>query len=140
MRRVVIYAAFLTCLFMVAGSAAAGGVTPEQIYQPRLQLDHLVGAWELLPDEYPFDEKQGAGHKTRTREMMALRKDGTCRIFSAEHPTGVDGTWTLDDHSMFIKPTNGPRIDRFVYGVRADFMMTRSPIKEGRDQLWARIR
>ena len=33
---------------------------------------------------------------------MALRKDGTCRIFNKEHPTGSDGLWTFDDHKMSI--------------------------------------
>jgi hypothetical protein len=126
-------------ILMNACVAYAGGVAPEQIFQHKLSVEQLVGVWELLPDENPLEDRRDASPRSRIRTMMALRKDGTCRVFSAQHPAGLDGTWSLDDHRMSVTLTNAKKIHHYVYGVRGDFMVTRTPVKAGRDELWARV-
>jgi hypothetical protein len=115
-------------------------MTPEQIYQPRLNWEQVIGTWEILPDDNPLSENSKNKKKLSIRTLMTLRKDGTCRIFNKDYPDGSDGLWTFDNHKMFISFADASRIDYYVYGVKADFMMTRTPIKGGRDQLWSRVR
>lgn len=118
----------------------AGGIAPEQIFQPVIDLRHLIGTWEVLPEEHPLEETNKTNLNSAQRTLMALRKDGTCRFFNTEHPTGSDGLWTLEDHKMFITFNNGSRIGYYVYGIKGDFMVTRTPVKEGKDQLWSRVK
>lgn len=133
-------------LFMVliaAGShlhAQHGGITPEQIYQREIEWAQLIGTWEVLPEENPLAENSKSNPNPSHRTLMTLRKDGTCRVFNKDHPTGSDGMWTFENHEMFITFPNGSPMEYFVYGVKRDFMITRSPIKDGRDQLWSRVK
>jgi len=134
----------LVILLCVAGAPlwvpAGGGITPEQIYQDAIKWDNVVGTWEILPETNPLGENGKDGQKPSHRPLMTLRKDGTCRVFNQEFPMGRDGMWTMGDHEMFITFQEGSRIDFFVYGVKGDFMITRSPAKEGKDQLWSRVK
>jgi hypothetical protein len=118
----------------------AGGVTPEQIYQPSIDWKSVVGTWEILPDENPLAEKNKSSSGASVRTIMTLRKDGTCRVFNEGHPMGSDGLWTFEQHEMFIRFPSGSRAEFYVYGVKGDFMVTRSPIKGGKDQLWSRVK
>jgi hypothetical protein len=118
----------------------AGGIAPEQIFQPVINVHNLVGTWEVLPDEHPLEETNKANQDSSYRTLMALRKDGTCRFFNKEHPTGSNGLWTFEDHKMYVTFKNGSRIGYYVYGIKGDFMVTRTPIKEGKDQLWSRVK
>ena len=133
---VIILLAALVPQFATAG----GGITPEQIYQPKIDWQLLIGTWEVLPDENPLSETAKNDPKPKFRVIMALRKDGTCRIFTRNHRAGSDGLWTFEDHKMFIKLPDGSVNDYYVYGVKQDFMMTRSPENGGRDQLWSRVK
>jgi hypothetical protein len=117
-----------------------GGITPEQIYQAKIDENLLIGTWEVLPDENPLEEKVKRNQKPTHRMLMALRKDGTCRVFNEDHPAGSDGLWTFEDHKMFISLPGGSAIEYYVYGVKGDFMVTRSQGKDGRDQLWSRVK
>ncbi|MGB6068536.1 MAG: hypothetical protein WBG50_27325 [Desulfomonilaceae bacterium] len=119
---------------------AAGGIAPEQIFQTVIDWHGVIGTWEVLPDEHPLGEGNKDNVKLPHRTLMALRKDGTCRIFNGEHPTGSDGLWTFNDHQMSITFKNGPGIGYYVYGIKGDFMVTRSPVKKGKDQLWSRVK
>ncbi len=121
-------------------ASGAGGIAPEQIFQPVIDLQKLIGTWEVLPDEHPLEETSKTNLNSAQRTLMALRKDGTCRFFNKEHPTGSDGLWTLEDHKMFITFNNGSRLGYYVYGIKGDFMVTRTPVKEGKDQLWSRVK
>jgi hypothetical protein len=118
----------------------AGGIAPEQIFQRVIDLKHLIGTWEVLPEEHPLEETNKANQDSSYRTLMALRKDGTCRFFNKEHPTGSNGLWTFEDHKMFITFKNGSRIGYYVYGIKGDFMVTRTPVKGGKDQLWSRVK
>ena len=129
---------FLSLLPSLAWSG--GGITPEQIYQPEIKLGSLIATWEILPDENPLAEKKQAGSKSHTRTLMTLRKDGTCRVFNREHPMGADCMWTMEDHKMFLIFPGDIRVDFFIYGVKGEFMITRSPVNDGRDQLWSRVK
>ncbi len=133
---------FLGLLFLaVPGpSFGDGGITPEQIYQPRIDWKVLIGTWEVLPDDNPLAEKPKETHGISRRILMALRKDGTCRIFNEQHPAGSDGLWTFDKHKMFISFPNADRLEYFVYGVKGDFMVTRSNAGQERHLLWSRVR
>jgi hypothetical protein len=122
------------------GSSMGNGITPEQIYQPEIKLNHLIGTWEILPENNPLEEATKTNPSASQRTLMTLRVDGTCRIFDKAHPEGSDGLWTFEDHAMFITFKNAPGIEFYVYGVKADFMVTRSPIKQGKDQLWSKIK
>ncbi len=138
-------ATFLFSLILLVGwhyhaLMAEQGISPEQIYQPSIDLNDVIGTWEILPEDNPLAEKINPDRKNQPRMLMALRKDGTCRIFNEENPTGLDGLWTFEDHGMFITFKDGNRIEFYVYGIKWDFMITRSPIKNGKDQLWSRVR
>lgn len=138
--------AYLLFALMIAiaahpGSAkGAGGITPEQIFQPEVTEDSLMGTWEVLPEETPLAEQERPVVKARPRILLALRKDFTCRIFNQEHPTGSDGRWNLKNHELSITLPSRATVEFYVYGVKGDFMITRSPIKEGKDQLWSRVK
>jgi len=134
---------FVGCLLLTIGSqipAAGVGMKPEQIFQPVINSDLLIGTWEVLPEENPLGESPEKNSKPSTRTLMTLRKDGTCRVFSKNHPSGSDGIWTLDGHQMYISFSRPPVLEYFIYGVKGDFMVTRTPIKDGLDQLWSRVK
>lgn len=131
------------CMFLAGApniGFATGGITPEQIYQPTIDWKVVVGTWEVLPEENPLDERGASNPEAPVRTLMTLRKDGTCRIFDKQHPLGSDGLWTLEQHKMYITLPTGSRVEHYVYGVKGDFMVTRSPIKGGKDQLWSRVK
>ncbi len=121
-------------------SPGAGGITPEQIYQPAIDWNKLIGTWEVLPDDHPLGEKVKNNRRQTDRTLMTLRKDGTCRVFNKEYPLGSDGLWTSEDHQMIITFPNGGKLDLFIYGIKGDFMMAMSPIKNGKDFLWSRVK
>jgi len=121
-------------------SPGAGGITPEQIYQPVIDWNKLIGTWEVLPDDHPLGERVNNNRRPTDRTLMTLRKDGTCRVFNKEYPLGSDGLWTSQDHKMIITFPNGGKLDLFIYGIRGDFMMAMSPIKNGKDLLWSRVK
>ncbi len=123
-----------------APTAGAEGITPEQIFQAVIDWNSLIGTWEVLPEGSPLQEKSQGNEQTSARTLMTLRVDGTCRVFDKAHPHGSDGLWTFEDHEMFITFKNAVGIELYIYGVKADFMVTRSPIKGGKDQLWSRIK
>lgn len=133
-------------LFMsliAAGShlhAQHSGITPEQIYQREIEWTNLIGTWEVLPEENPLAENSKNNSNPSHRTLMTLRKDFTCRVFDKDHPAGSDGIWTFESHEMFITFPNASPKEYFIYGVKGDFMITRSPIKDGRDQLWSRVK
>jgi hypothetical protein len=130
----------LVVVFAPYAGMAGEGIAPEQIFQSVVDWNSLIGTWEVLPAGNPLDEKSEGHQKALQRILMTLRKDGTCRIFNHENPTGSDGLWTFEDHDMSIKFKNGNRLDFFIYGIKGNFMVTRSPVKEGNDQLWSRIK
>jgi len=121
-------------------SVASGGITPEQIFQPTIDWPTLIGTWEVLPEDSPLAEPDKSNASTKIRTMLALRKDGTCRIFDPNHPNGSDGLWTWKDHEMVITLPGSANVDFYVYGIKGDFMITRSPVKGGKDQLWSRVK
>jgi hypothetical protein len=124
-------------MVVIAGSI---GIKPEQIFQPTVELHTLFGTWEVLPDDSPLEENTGSGPELRQRTLLTLRKDRTCRLIDREHPTGSDGLWTFEEHAVAISLPNGLRVELFVYGVKGDFMMTRSALKDGTEQLWGRVK
>lgn len=131
----------LSCAALtLAPTAGAEGITPEQIFQSVIDWNSLIGTWEVLPERSPLQEKSKGSEQTSDRTLMTLRVDGTCRVFDKAHPHGSDGLWTFEDHEMFITFKNAAGIELYIYGVKADFMVTRSPIKGGKDQLWSRIK
>jgi hypothetical protein len=130
----------LTMALVPHNIRAGEGIAPEQIFQSVVDWNKLVGTWEALPNVDPLNEKAEAVENTSNRVLMTLRKDGTCRIFNKDHPTGTDGLWTFGDHDMFVKFKNGRHLGFFVYGIKGDFMVTRSPIKAGKDQLWSKVK
>ncbi|MEW6139801.1 MAG: hypothetical protein AB1733_16380 [Thermodesulfobacteriota bacterium] len=130
----------LFLLGLVGAASAAGGISPEQIYQPSIAAESVVGTWELLPDDNPLGEKPAQKKEDAVRIIMTLRKDGTCRLFDRNHPAGTDGLWNIENHTMVIRLPSGSNVGFFVYGVRGDYMVTRSPIKGGIDQLWSRVK
>ena len=138
--RTSLLAALMISLAWVPGVRAGAGMTPEQIYDPGLKWKRLIGTWEILPDDNPLGEKRNKTNKRGHRMLMTLRKDGTCRIFNADYPDGSDGLWTFEAHKMFITLPDASRLEFYVYGVKGDFMITRSPVKNGRDQLWSRVK
>ena len=121
-------------------SEAYSGITPEQIFQPTIQLDSLIGTWEVLPEDSPLAESESPELRSEHRTMLALRKDGTCRIFDPDHTNGADGMWTFEEHEIFITLPSGPKIVFYIYGIKGDFMITRSSIRDGKDQLWSRVK
>lgn len=118
----------------------AGGITPEQIYQHTIKWKRVYGTWEILPEENPLAENGTTRSPASSRTLMTLRKDGTCRVFNKEYPRGSDALWWYEGHEMHISFPAGSRVGFYVYGVKGDFMVTRSPIKGGRDQLWSRVK
>ena len=131
----------LSCAALIlAPTAGAEGITPEQIFQSVIDWNSLIGTWEVLPERSPLQEKSRSNEQMSDRTLMTLRVDGTCRVFDKAHPHGSDGLWTFEDHEMFITFKNAAGIELYIYGVKADFMVTRSPIKGGKDQLWSRIK
>jgi hypothetical protein len=130
----------LMIAFQTIPARGAGGIAPEQIFQAVINLQSLIGTWEVLPEEHPLEETGRANANSSIRTLMALRKDGTCRIFNKEHPTGSDGLWTFDDHKMSITFKNGLHVGYYVYGIKGDFMVTRTPVNKGKDQLWSRVK
>ena len=130
----------LMIAFHAISAMGAGGIAPEQIFQAVIDFQSLMGTWEVLPEEHPLEETGKANANSSVRTLMALRKDGTCRIFNKEHPTGSDGLWTFDDHEMSITFKNGSQVGYYVYGIKGDFMVTRTPVKKGKDQLWSRVK
>lgn len=141
MRKCASAALMILFLLGTAGAACAtAGISPEQIYQPSIAAESVVGTWELLPDDNPLGEKPAQKKGGAIRIIMTLRKDGTCRLFDRNHPAGTDGLWNIENHTMVIRLPSGSNVGFFVYGVRGDYMVTRSPIKGGIDQLWARVK
>ncbi len=135
------FAALCACLAVHApGRADSGGITPEQIYQPKVDWAQLIGTWEALPDESPLEERPKKVAASSLRILMTLRKDGTCRVFNRDHPSGADGLWTFDDHAMFITFPNAKRLKYYVYGVKDDFMVTRNLQGAEIDLLWSRVK
>ncbi|MEW6113691.1 MAG: hypothetical protein AB1664_16280 [Thermodesulfobacteriota bacterium] len=118
------------------------GITPEQIYQPEIAWQLLIGTWEALPDENPLAEGTRSAANGPHRTLMTLRKDGTCRVFNEDHPTGSDGLWVFQNQSrgIFIKFPGGASVEYYVYGIRDGYMVTRSGGKNGRDQLWSAVK
>lgn len=125
---------------MPHATQSADGVTPEQIFQPVIDLNALIGTWEALPEDNPLDEKGKRITSASHRVLLTLRKDGTCRMFKHDNPTGSDGIWTLEDHDMSVRFQDGSRMEFYVYGAKWGFMVTRSPIKDGTDQLWSTVK
>jgi len=119
--------------------AKAGGIAPEQIFQPSIDWQKIIGTWEVLPEDNPLSEQNRVGGTGPHRVIMTLRKDGTCRVFDKARPLGSDGMWIFEDHEMSITFPTGARVDYFVYGIKGDFMITRSPARGGKDQLWSRV-
>ena len=117
-----------------------GGITPEQIYQSTIDLNDLIGTWEILPEGNPLEETPKGAQQASERTLLTLRVDGTFRLFDKDHPNGSDGLWTFDQHEMHLTFKNAPDLEFYVYGVKSDFMVTRTPIKDGNDQLWSRIK
>lgn len=138
--RTSLLAALMISLAWVPPVWAGAGMTPEQIYDPGLKWKRLIGTWEILPDDNPLGENRNKTKRRAPRMLMTLRKDGTCRIFNVDYPDGSDGLWTFEDHKMFITLPDASRLEFYVYGVKGDFMITRSPVKNGRDQLWSRVK
>ena len=139
----IVLALLLAVLIGAAGLPASGtgaGMTPEQIYAPRLKWKRLIGTWEILPDDNPLAENRNKKRTRAQRMLMTLRKDGTCRILNNDYPDGSDGLWTFENHKMFITLPDASPLEFYVYGVKGDFMITRSPVKNGRDQLWSRVK
>lgn len=130
----------LLFFYSVINVHSTGGITPEQIYQANMDGQAVIGSWEKLPEENPLAEKPGSFTDSSFRTLMTFRKDGTCRIFSEAHPTGVDGVWSFEEHKIFVILPNKSKIDFYVYGVKGDFMITRSREKNGSDQLWSRVK
>lgn len=131
---------FTSCIAGPASVYSVGGITPEQIYQQAVDWQAVIGTWEVLPEDNPLAERGKQSSAPSSRTLMTLRKDGTCRVFSQDHPMGSDGLWTFESHEMHIRLPDGGKADFFVYGVRGDFMVTRSPIRDGKDQLWSRVK
>jgi hypothetical protein len=132
---------FLLLLLAIPSfSWSTNGITPEQIYQPTIDWQNIVGTWEVLPEETPLAERDNPTTKPSSRILVTLRKDGTCRMFGPDHPTGADGLWTFEDHELYLKMHGQKDVGYYVYGIKADFMITRSPVVGGKDQLWSRIK
>jgi hypothetical protein len=134
-------AVFLFCLCLISSSLCFGvGITPEQIYQQTLDWGAVLGTWENLPEVNPLAEKPARTSDPEFKTLMTLRKDGTCRVFDGLTPSGIDGVWIYENHHMSITLPAAGRLEFFVYGIKGDFMVTRSPIKNGVDQLWSRVK
>ncbi len=133
---------FLSALFIAPTHADSSsvGIKPEQIYQRELKWKQVIGAWEILPETDPLTESGKGNPGESFRSLMTLRKDGTCRVFDKKRPMGKDGIWNIEGHRMYITFPNGSKEGFYVYGVAGDFMVTRSPMENGMDQLWSRVK
>lgn len=129
----------MTVIMALADNSTVG-IKPEQIYQKHLKWEQVVGAWEALPEKDPLTEIGANGSNNGFRSLMTLRKDGTCRVFDQTRPMGKDGIWNIEGHKMYITFPEGDIADFYVYGVAGDFMVTRSPMEDGVDQLWSRVK
>lgn len=138
--RLCILVFFISLNCLPTASYSSGGITPEQIYQANLQWHNVVGSWEKLPEDNPLAENPANLKEADFRSLITLRKDGTCRIFSETYPVGIDGVWSFNDHSIHVTLPNQVKMDMYVYGVKGDFMITRTPAKNGLDQLWSRVK
>ncbi|MGC8906008.1 MAG: hypothetical protein ACP5M0_01025 [Desulfomonilaceae bacterium] len=118
----------------------AAGMTPEQIFQASIDWQDVIGTWEAIPEEHPLSEDVPRVLRRQSGTLLTLRRDGTCRMFDQDHPTGADGIWTFENHEMFVKLGAEKQQDFYIYGIKGDFMVTRSPVKGGKDQLWSRVR
>jgi len=118
----------------------AGGITPEQIFEPTIDWNAVIGTWEILPEDSPLSEKERQTPKLSHRTLMTLRKDGTCRVFNQDYPLGADGLWVPREHEMSLTFGTGERLDLYVYGVKGDFMITQSQGSGVREQLWSRVK
>ncbi|MCX5871941.1 MAG: hypothetical protein NTY51_01730 [Deltaproteobacteria bacterium] len=128
-------------LCLISNSSCFGvGITPEQIYQQTLDWGTVLGTWENLPEVNPLAEKPSRISDPEFKTLMTLRKDGTCRVFDGVNPSGIDGVWIYENHNMSITLPGAGRFEFFVYGIKGDFMVTRSPLKNGVDQLWSRVK
>jgi hypothetical protein len=121
-------------------SGLAVGIAPEEIYQQNLDLASMFGTWEKLPEINPLAEKSEGKTNSEFRTLLTLRKDGTCRVFDRENVSGSDGTWKHENHNMIIMLAGSIKLEYFVYGIKGDFMVTRSPLQNGVDQLWSRVK
>lgn len=121
-------------------SGLAVGIAPEQIYQENLDLASILGTWEKLPEINPLAEKSEGKTNPEFRTLLTLRKDGTCRVFDGENVSGADGTWKHDNHNVIIMLSGAIKLTFYVYGIKGDFMVTRSPLGNGVDQLWSRVK
>ncbi len=119
---------------------AADGITPEQIYQAKIDWNRVIGTWEALPDDDPLAENGKDNSKPSQPTLITLRKDGTCRFLGKDRPLGADGLWTSSDHKMFIAFPDKSRMELYVYGLTGEFMITQCPPETGKDQLWGRVR
>jgi hypothetical protein len=140
MRLLSVFFSPLLIFTLVCADSSTVGIKPEQIYQKNLKWEQVVGAWEILPEQDPLTERGKAGKGKSFRSLMTLRKDGTCRVFDEKHPMGKDGIWNIDGHKMYITFPDGGAEGFYVYGVAGDFMVTRSPLENGPDQLWSRVK
>jgi len=142
MKLIVVLWAFLAVqLFSdIAFCGSSVGMTPEQIFQTSIDWQGVFGTWEAIPEDHPLSERAPRMLRRQSGTLLTLRKDGTCRMFDEEHPAGADGIWTFENHEMFIKLGGEKGHDFYVYGIKGDFMVTRSPAKGGKDQLWSRVR
>jgi len=141
---VVLWISFLSlegigCNF-ASSTSSSRGVTPEQIFQPSIDWQAVFGTWEVIPEGHPLSENAGRTTRRDTSTLLTLRKDGTCRLFDPDHPSGTDGIWTFENHEIYIKLHSGKERNYYIYGVKGDFMVTRSPVNGGKDQLWSRVR
>lgn len=129
----------ITVIAFSAFNAYPNGLVPEKIFQATLDWNEAVGTWEILPEDNPLAESRTEIRQAE-RTLMTLRKDGTCPVIDKENPTGADGLWAHDEHAFQITFSDGKHKDFFVYGIEWDFMITRSPAKNGIDQLWSRVK
>lgn len=141
MRGILVLCIFLTVLSAaeISQGNSSVGMTPEQIFQTSIDWQDVFGTWEALPEDHPLSEQAPRMLRRQSGTLLTLRKDGTCRMFDHEHPTGVDGIWTFENHEMFITLNGERQQDFYIYGIKGDFMVTRSPVKGGKDQLWSRV-
>jgi hypothetical protein len=117
----------------------AQGISPEQIYQNVINMSEVLGTWEALPEDHPLEESKNKNLAT-IRDLLTIRQDGTCRIFDETKPNGVDGIWELDDHELRMKFRDTTKKIFFIYGIRNNFMVTRSETQMGKHQLWAKVK
>ena len=93
--RFFVFSLFLALVPQIA--SAAGGITPEQIYQKAIHWPRVYGTWEILPEENPLAEngtnrsaasrsvRSSGGHFSRflTAALIALKRDSAKTVISA---------------------------------------------------------